>query len=206
MLAELFERQRDSELPRPQIYVRVSELMLFDSSIGMAKRLWIIHQTLHSCRSPPVLRTKMQPTLPSLHPTMFPITSHPQTRSRCLPLLTHHLSSPIEIGAYRGSFTGPSESRKVSTDGGRLLESLRFHLKPLYPFAVYHAAFNTSRRYMFYALSKSPRAKGKEMLDNTIAIYRARQEANMVIFSFRQTWNVLKLIRILIVFYTAGIE
>ena len=53
---------------------------------------------------------------------------------------------------------------------------------------------------MFYALRESPRAKGKEMLDNTIAIYRARQEANMVIFSFRQTWNVLKLIRILTVF------
>ena len=59
---------------------------------------------------------------------------------------------------------------------------------------------------MFYASSESPRAKGKEMLDDTIAIYRARQEANMVIFSFRQRWNVLKLIRILTVFYATGIE
>ena len=59
---------------------------------------------------------------------------------------------------------------------------------------------------MFYASSESPRAKGKEMLDDTIAIYRARQEANMVIFSFQRTWNVLKLIRILTVFYAAGIE
>ena len=180
--------------------------MLFGSSIGMAKCLWIIHQTLHSRWSPPVLQTKTQPTLPSLHPTMFPITRHLQTQPRCLPLLTHHLSSPIEIGAYRGSFTGPSESRKVSADGGHLLESLQFCMKPLYPFTVYHATFNTSRRYMFYALSKSPRVKGKEMLDNTIAIYKARQEANMVIFSFRWKWNVLKLIRILTVFYAAGIE
>ena len=38
---------------------------------------------------------------------------------------------------------------------------------------------------MFYASSESLRAKGKEMVDDTIAIYRARQEANMVIFSFR---------------------
>ena len=205
-MAELFERQRDSELPCPQIYVRVLELMLFGSSIGMAKCLWIIHQTLHSHRSPPVLQTKTQPALPSLHPTMFPITSHPQMQPRCLPLPTHHPSSPIEIGAYRGSFTDPSESRKVGADGGHLLESLRFRMKPLYHFAVYHTTFNTSRRYMFYASSKSPRAKGKEMLDDTIAIYRARQEANMVIFSFRRMWNVLKLIRILTVFYATGIE
>ena len=59
---------------------------------------------------------------------------------------------------------------------------------------------------MFYASSKSPRVKGKELLDDTIVIYRARQEANMVIFSFRQMWNVLKLIRILTVFYATGIE
>ena len=118
---------RDKETvscPAPQIYVRVSELMLFGSSIGMAKHLWIIHQTLHSRQSPPVLRTKTQPALPSLHPTMFPITSHPQTRPHCLPLPNRHPSSPIEIGAYRGSFTGPSKSRKVSADGGRLLKSL----------------------------------------------------------------------------------
>ena len=59
---------------------------------------------------------------------------------------------------------------------------------------------------MFSALSESLREKGKEMLDDTIAVYRARQEANMVTFSFQQTWNVLKLIRILTVFYAAGIK
>ena len=59
---------------------------------------------------------------------------------------------------------------------------------------------------MFSASSESLRAKGKEMLDDTIAVYRARQEANMVTFSFQQTWNVLKLIRILTVFYAAGIK
>ena len=111
--------------------------------------------------------------------------NQPQTRPHYLPLPTCHPSSPIEIGAYRGSFTGPSKSCKVSTDGGRLLESLRFCMKSLYPFTVYHTAFNTSRRYMFYALSESPRAKGKEMLDDTIVVYRARQEANMVTFSFQ---------------------
>ena len=124
VLAELFERQRDSELPHPQIYVRVLELMIFGSSIGMAKCLLIIHQTLHSCQSLPALQTKIQPTLPSLHPTMFPTTSHLQTQPCYLPLLTCHLSSLIEIGAYRGSFTGPSESHKVSADGGHLLKSL----------------------------------------------------------------------------------
>ena len=42
-----------------------------------------------------------------------------------------------------------------------------------------------SRRYMFSVSSKSPRAKEKEMLDDAIVVYRARQEANMVTFSFQ---------------------
>ena len=83
---------------------------------------------------------------------------------------------------------------------------LWFRMKPLYPFTVYHTAFNMSRRYMFYASGESPKAEGRVMLDNAIVVYRARQEANMVTFSFWQTWNVLKLIRILTVFYATGIE
>ena len=59
---------------------------------------------------------------------------------------------------------------------------------------------------MFYASSKSPRVKGKELLDDTIVIYRARQEANMVTFTLQLTWNILKLIKILAVFCAAGIE
>ena len=69
---------RDKETvscPCPQIYIRMLELMLFGSFIGMAKCLWIIHQTLHSYWSPPPPRTKTWPMPPSLHPTMIPITS-----------------------------------------------------------------------------------------------------------------------------------
>ena len=44
------------------------------------------------------------------------------------------------------------------------------------------------------------------MLDDTIAVYRARQEANMVTFTLQLTWNILKLIKILAVFCAAGIE
>ena len=79
-------------------------------------------------------------------------------------------------------------------------------MKPLYPFTVYHAASKTSRRYTLYASSELLRAKWKEMLDDTIAVYRARQEANMVTFTLQLTWNVLKLIKVLAVFRAAGIE
>ena len=44
------------------------------------------------------------------------------------------------------------------------------------------------------------------MLDDTIAVYRARQEANMVTFTLQLTWNVLKLIKVLAVFRAAGIK
>ena len=79
-------------------------------------------------------------------------------------------------------------------------------MKPLYPFTVYHAASKTSRRYTLYASSELLRTKWKEMLDDTIAVYRARQEANMVTFTLQLTWNILKLIKILAVFCAAGIE
>ena len=79
-------------------------------------------------------------------------------------------------------------------------------MKPLYPFTVYHAASKTSRRYTLYASSELLRTKWKEMLDDTIAVYRARQEANMVTFTLQLTWNVLKLIKVLAVFRAAGIE
>ena len=119
----------------------------------------------------------------------------------------HVGSRPLPLEFLRlGSFTGPSESRKVNADDGRLLESLRFRMKPLYPFTVYHAASKTSRRYTLYASSELLRTKWKEMLDDTIAVYRARQEANMVTFTLQLTWNVLKLIKALAVFRAAGIE
>ena len=79
-------------------------------------------------------------------------------------------------------------------------------MKPLYPFTVYHAASKTSRRYTLYASSELLRTKWKEMLDDTIAVYRARQEANMVTFTLQLMWNVLKLIKVLAVFRAAGIE
>ena len=119
----------------------------------------------------------------------------------------HVGSRPLPLEFLRlGSFTSPSESRKVNADDGRLLESLRFRMKPLYPFTVYHAASKTSRRYTLYASSELLRTKWKEMLDDTIAVYRARQEANMVTFTLQLTWNVLKLIKVLAVFRAAGIE
>ena len=108
----------------------------------------------------------------------------------------HVGSRPLPLEFLRlGSFTGPSESRKVSADDGRLLESLRFRMKPLYPFTVYHAASKSSRRYTLYASSEALRTKWEEMLDDTIAVYRARQEANMVTFCFKRTWNVIRLMK-----------
>lgn len=109
----------------------------------------------------------------------------------------HVGSRPIPLEFLRlGSFTGASETRKVGADDGRLLESLRFRMKPLYPFTVYHAASKSSRRYTLYAASEALRTKWKEMLDDAIAVYRARQEANMVNFYlFSVTRNTARLMR-----------
>lgn len=68
----------------------------------------------------------------------------------------------------------------MGADDGRLLESLRFKMKPLYPFTVYHAASKMSRRYTLYANSEEIRKKWKDALEDTIAVHKARQEANMV--------------------------
>lgn len=92
------------------------------SFTGMAKRLRILHQTLPSRRSPPPLRTKTQPALPSLHPTMFPKPSHPQTRSHHFPLPTRHPSPPTELGA--GAYT---EIDRQGTSGfGELAVDLEY--------------------------------------------------------------------------------
>jgi hypothetical protein len=54
---------------------------------------------------------------------------------------------PIPLEYLRlGEFSESSESRKVSADNGRLLESLRFRSKPLCPFTVYHAAAKSMER------------------------------------------------------------
>ena len=68
----------------------------------------------------------------------------------------------------------------MGADDGRLLESLRFRTKPLYPFTVYHASAKSTRRYTLYALSEGLRNKWKDALEDTIAVYKARQEANRV--------------------------
>lgn len=79
-----------------------------------------------------------------------------------------------------GGFKGPSETRKVGADDGRLLESLRFRMKPLFPFTVYHAASKSSRRYTLYAASEALRQKWKEALEDTLAVHKAQRDANLV--------------------------
>lgn len=79
-----------------------------------------------------------------------------------------------------GAFDGASESRKVGADDGGILQSLRFKMKPLFPFTVYHAASKAGRRYTLFASSEAVRQKWKDALDNALAVYRARQEANQV--------------------------
>jgi hypothetical protein len=79
-----------------------------------------------------------------------------------------------------GGFNESPETRKVGADDGRLLESLRFRMKPLYPFTVYHASAKSTRRYTLYAKSEAVRKKWKDALEDAIAIHKARQEANMV--------------------------
>lgn len=96
--------------------------------------------------------------------------------------MVHGQPLPLEY-LRLGAFDGASETRKVAADDGRLLESLRFKTKPLFPFTVYHAASKSSRRYTLFAASEALRQKWKEALENAIAVYRARQEANMVGFS-----------------------
>jgi hypothetical protein len=79
-----------------------------------------------------------------------------------------------------GGFNESPETRKVGADDGRLLESLRFRMKPLYPFTVYHASAKSTRRYTLYAASEVARKKWKDALEDTTAVYKARQESNMV--------------------------
>ncbi|KIM84853.1 hypothetical protein PILCRDRAFT_817654 [Piloderma croceum F 1598] len=92
----------------------------------------------------------------------------------------HVVSRPLPLEYLRiGSFNEPPETRKVGADDGRLLESLRFRMKPLYPFTIYHASAKSTRRYTLYAASESARTKWKDALEDTIAVYKARQESNM---------------------------
>lgn len=81
-----------------------------------------------------------------------------------------------------GQFDSPPENRKERADDGRLLESLRFHLRPMYPFTVYHAAAKSARRYTFYSTSEAGRKKWHDVLVDALGVHRVRQEANQVGF------------------------
>ncbi|KAF7986494.1 hypothetical protein HWV62_31305 [Athelia sp. TMB] len=69
-------------------------------------------------------------------------------------------------------------TRKVGADDGGILQSLRFKMKPMFPFTVYHAASKGSRRYTLFTTSEALRTKWKDALENALAVYHARQEAN----------------------------
>ncbi|KAF7964575.1 hypothetical protein HWV62_5482, partial [Athelia sp. TMB] len=95
-------------------------------------------------------------------------------------VLKRHVSSrPLPLEYLRlGAFNEASETRKVGADDGGILQSLRFKMKPMFPFTVYHAASKGSRRYTLFTTSEALRTKWKDALENALAVYHARQEAN----------------------------
>lgn len=50
----------------------------------------------------------------------------------------------------------------------------------MYPFTIFHASAVTHRRYTLYAVSDAEREQWRKVLENAIAVRKARQEANMV--------------------------
>ena len=91
------------------------------------------------------------------------------------------VSRPIPLAYLRlGSFNGATESRRIREEKGCLLDGLRSRTEILYPFTVYHASNKMNRRYTLYVGSEAVRRKWYAAFVDTLAVYRARAEGNMV--------------------------
>ncbi|KZS88061.1 hypothetical protein SISNIDRAFT_460111 [Sistotremastrum niveocremeum HHB9708] len=89
-------------------------------------------------------------------------------------------SRPIPLEYLRlGAFDAPQESRKEkSSEGGGILDAVKFHYIPVYPFTVYHASAKSSRRYTLYAASERLREKWRNCLVDAIGVRQAYNDAN----------------------------
>lgn len=95
--------------------------------------------------------------------------------------LTPTRPQPIPLEFLRlGQFDQPSETRKEKSDGDSILDNLRYHTRPQYPFTIYHAAAKSTRRYTLYTNSEAAREKWRKVLSDTIAIHAVRRDANQV--------------------------
>ncbi|KAH8118065.1 hypothetical protein DFH11DRAFT_1808798 [Phellopilus nigrolimitatus] len=88
-------------------------------------------------------------------------------------------SRPIPLEFLRlGQFDEPAEARKERSDEGGLLDNLRSHTRPQYPFTVYHSAAKLTRRYTLYTNTEAARNKWHDALVNAIAIHKVQRDAN----------------------------
>lgn len=89
---------------------------------------------------------------------------------------------PIPLEYLRlASFEGAPDSRKTSRpDDAGILDTLRSHYRPIYPFTVYHASAKSLRRYTLFTTTEAARKKWHDALLDALAVREARQEGNMV--------------------------
>lgn len=92
----------------------------------------------------------------------------------------HLISRPTPLEYLRlGDFDSPAENRKEKPDDRGILDSLRSHYRPVFPFTVYHASAKSTRGYTLYANTEAARKKWKDLLLDTLTVRRVRQEGNM---------------------------
>ncbi|KAF5359183.1 hypothetical protein D9756_003436 [Leucocoprinus leucothites] len=77
--------------------------------------------------------------------------------------------------SYHG-FEDTPDMRKEKIEGG-LLDSLRSHLVPIYPFTVFHSSSRSTRRYTLYVASEAQRLKWKNVLSEAIALHQLREDS-----------------------------
>ena len=72
---------------------------------------------------------------------------------------------PVPLELLRlGQFDEPPENRKEKNEDRGILDSLRSHYRPQYPFTVYHAGAKAQRRYTLYTNTEASRKKWHEAL------------------------------------------
>ncbi|KAH0585155.1 hypothetical protein H2248_008413 [Termitomyces sp. 'cryptogamus'] len=96
----------------------------------------------------------------------------------------HLVSRPLSLFYLRlGSFTAPPEVQRTKSEDGNLLDSLRSTSVTVYPFTIYHASGKSSRRYTFYVASDGIRKRWYSAFVNTLGVYKARQDGNMLFYA-----------------------
>ncbi|KAL9714072.1 hypothetical protein Ac2012v2_002380 [Leucoagaricus gongylophorus] len=88
------------------------------------------------------------------------------------------ISRPLYLSFLQlGNFDDVPDVRKVKSEGG-LLETLRSHSAPIFPFTIFHSSSRSTRRYTLYVASEAQRQKWKTSLSEAIALHRLREDSN----------------------------